>query len=183
VQLGVSSFPFNFDAEVKNVFPQMVSAGGSWKFDPQWRLALQLDWVDWGGAFKTLPVDLSNGSNPGLPASLHDDIPLNWQSEFVYRAGIEYAATSNLFLRGGYSYGKSPVPDSTLSPLTAAIMEHTLTAGIGYHWSRYQIDVAYQWDIPITRDVGTSSLLSGEYSNSSTEVSIHWVAITAGMKF
>src|SRR5262249_29046948 len=157
--------------------------GSSWKFNPKWRLALQVDWIDWGGAFTQLPVNLKNGNQPGLPAAFSDTIPLSWSDEFVYRAGIEYAATENLSVRAGYSYGKSPVPDSTLNPMTAAIMEHTLTAGIGYHWSRYMIDFAYQYDIPMERNVGTSSLLSGEYSNTSTTVSLHWLALTAGIKF
>ncbi len=180
--------PFHYDAEVINHFPQMVTAGASWKFQPKWRLALQLDWIDWGGAFKQLPVNLSNGNNTtvnGLvgSSSLQDSIPMNWQSEFVYRAGVEYHFTDNFVARGGYSYGKSPVPNSTLSPLTAAITEHTVSAGLGYRWSRYSADLAYQWDIPVTRDVGTSSLLSGEYSNSSTQVGIHWLALTFGVRF
>ncbi len=170
VQLGVSSFPFHYDASVHNIFPQMASAGASWKFLPDWRLALQLDWIDWHQAFHTLPVILTDGSNGGLPGALQDQIPLTWKSEFVYRGGIEYSVTENLALRGGFSYGASPVPDATLSPLTAAITQYTLAAGAGYHWNWLQVDVAYQWQIPVTQNVGTSSLLSGEYSNSSTTV-------------
>lgn len=182
-QLSIPSFPFHYDVSVKNVFPQMASGGVSWKFLPDWRLALQLDWVDWAAAFRELPVILSDGNNGGLPGSMRDDIPLHWRSEFVYRGGVEYAATTNLTLRGGYSYGASPVPDDTLSPLTAAITEHTLTAGVGYQWSRYHVDLAYQWQIPIQRNVGTSGLLDGEYSNSSTTVGIQWLALTAGIRF
>jgi long-chain fatty acid transport protein len=180
--------PFHYDAEVINHFPQMVTAGLSWKFQPKWRLALQVDWIDWSGAFSRLPVNLSNGNNAtvnGLvgSSSLQDSIPLEWRSEFVYRGGVEYHFTDNFVARGGYSYGRSPVPDATLTPMTAAIMEHTVTAGLGYHWKRYQCDLAYQWDIPVTRNVGTSSLLAGEYSNSSTQVAIHWLALTFGVRF
>lgn len=183
VQLGLPTFPFHYNAEVNNVFPQMVSGGLSWKFHPDWRLALQVDWIDWAGAFRQLPVELSNGSNAGLPSSLSDKIPLNWRDEFVYRGGLEYAVTTNIMLRGGYSYGQSPVPDQTLTPLTAAITENAVSAGIGCHWSRYMVDLAYEWDIPTQRSVGTSSLLSGEYSNTSIKVGIQWVAITAGIRF
>jgi long-chain fatty acid transport protein len=182
VQFG-APVTFHYDAEVRNKFPQMVSGGVSWKFQPRWRAIGQIDWIGWADAFKTLTVNLSNGSNPGVPSPLQDNIPLNWNDEFVYRAGLEFNATEKLILRGGYSYGASPVPDSTLSPLTAVIMEHTITAGAAYHWDRYQIDLACQYDLPKTRDVGTSGLLSGEYSNSSTKVSILWFALTAGMKF
>ncbi len=188
-QFGVSPGPlaFHYDAEVDNTFPQEASLGMSWKFHAQWRLALQLDWINWANAFKSLPVHLSNGSNPGVNAALganvSDYVPMNWQNEFVYRAGMEFAVTKNLSLRAGYCYGQSPVPDATLSPMTAAITEHTLTAGVGYQWKHYAVNLAYQYDLPVPRDVGTSSLLSGEYSNSSTQVQIHWIALTTSIRF
>jgi long-chain fatty acid transport protein len=178
---------FHYDANVRNTFPQEVSAGVSWMFHPQWRLALQVDWINWSDAFHTLPVSLQNGSNPtvngALGSSFQDRIPLNWEDQFVYRSGLEYAVTENLALRAGYAYGKSPVPDTTLTPMTAVIMEHTLTAGVGYHWGPCQFDLAYQYDLPIKRNVGTSGLLSGEYSNTSTEVSVHWLAVTTSIRF
>jgi len=118
-----------------------------------------------------------------LGQSFSESIPLNWKSEFVYRAGMEYSVTPNLDLRAGYCYGGSPVPDSTLTPMTAAIMEHTLTAGLGYHWDRYRVDVAYQYDIPATQNIATSGLLSGEYSNSSIKVSAHVFALTTTVRF
>jgi long-subunit fatty acid transport protein len=96
---------------------------------------------------------------------------------------LEYNLNDNWILRGGYAHGNSPVPDSTLTPMTAVIMENTLTAGVGWHRGRYSVDLAYQWDIPAQRNVGTSSLQAGEYSNSSTQVGIHWLALTAGVKF
>jgi long-subunit fatty acid transport protein len=187
-QFGVANLPFHYHAQVRNIFPQAVTGGGSWGFSPQWRLALQVDWVNWGSAFQTLPVSLSGGSNPAINAaagssSIQDNIPLDWRDEFVYRAGIEYKLTSQLALRAGYCFSPSAVPDQTLTPLTAAISEHTLCAGIGYQWKRCQIDLAYQYNIPITRNVGTSALLDGEYSNSSVEVAMHVVALTLGVTF
>jgi long-chain fatty acid transport protein len=188
-QFGIQPGPlaFHYDAGVRNTFPQEVSAGASWKFQPRWRLALQLDWIDWADAFHTLPVSLNGGSNPTvnsvLGSSFNDSIPLNWRDEFVYRAGLEFDVTPNLAVRAGYCYGNSPVPDSTLTPMTAAIMEHTLTAGIGYRWRRFQFDLAYQYNFPATQNVGTSGLLAGEYSNSSTEASVHMVALTTGVRF
>ena len=181
------TLPFHYNADVRNTFPQNLSLGASWKFQPRWRLALQVDWIDWRDAFHNLPVSLSGGNNATvnsvLGSSFSDSIPLDWRSEFVYRAGLEYKLTGNFDLRLGYSYGSSPVPDSTLTPMTAAIMENTLTAGVGYHWRRFAVDLAYQYDFPATQNVGTSGLLSGEYSNSSTQVSMHILALTTSYRF
>jgi long-subunit fatty acid transport protein len=181
------TLPFHYDANVKNIFPENVAVGASWKFHPRWRLALQVDWIDWADAFHTLPVSLSDGNNATvnsvLGSSFSDSIPLNWKDEFVYRAGLEFKVTENLTLRVGYCYGGSPVPDSTLTPMTAAIMENTLTAGVGYHWRCFQVDLAYQYNFPATQNVGTSGLLSGEYSHSSTEVSMNTFALTTSVRF
>lgn len=188
-QFGVSPGPlaFRYDAEVDNTLPQELSLGASWKFHPHWRLALQVDWINWNDAFTTLPVHLSHGNNSAVNAQLgadfSDAIPLNWSDEFVYRAGVEFAATQRLSLRAGYCYGRSPVPDSTLTPLTATITEHTLTAGLGYEWRNCTFNLAYQYDLPVTRNIGTSSLLADEYSRSSTQLSLHWLAVTTNIRF
>jgi long-chain fatty acid transport protein len=188
-QLGLpqGSVPFHYDATVTNTLPQEVRAGVSWKFQPQWRLALQVDWIDWSDAFHNLPMTFRNGSNPAVNADLgssfSDSVPLDWQSEFVYRAGVEYNVTKSLTLRAGYSYGNSPVPNTTLTPLTAAIMQSTLTAGIGYGWKQFQVDLAYQYDLPVTQTIETSDLRSGEYSNSSIKVSAQEIALSATVHF
>ncbi len=183
----LGTLPFHYDAEVRNIFPQEITAGAAWKFQPKWRLALQVDWIDWSHAFRTLPVSLSHGNNGTVNSVLGDDfkdlVPLNWKDSFVYRAGLEYAATERLSLRGGYAYGHNPVPSGTLTPMTAAIFEHTLSAGIGYQWSRYAIDFAYQYALPVTQNIGTSDLQAGEYSNSSIQVSNHLLLLTTGVKF
>lgn len=187
VGLGAAQHGFHYDAEVDNVFPQSVSAGATWKADSKWTFSGQIDWIDWS-VFNMLPVKLTNGSNNDIngvvgSSSLSDSIPLKWKDELVYRLGVEYQLTDNLALRAGYIYGKSPVPSSTLTPLTGAITENTLTAGIGYTRGRYSVDAAYQYSLPTTRNVGTSSLAAGEYSNTSLKVSIQTFTVTASVKF
>jgi long-chain fatty acid transport protein len=180
-------YSFKYNAQVANIFPQQFSLGTSWKFLPRWRVAGEVDWIDWADAFNNLPVKLTDGTGPIVPGvlgtSFQDNIPLNWRSEFVYRVGVEYAVMDNLFLRLGYCYGHDPVPDSTLNPMTAAIMENTITAGVGYRWRACEFDLAYQCDLPEKQNVSNSALLSGEYSDSSTKVSINWFALTMRVHF
>jgi len=179
---------FHYNAEVDNTFPQTISGGVAWKFLPAWEASTQVDWANWADAFSTLPVKLTDGNNPQINAlvrsnHLQDDIPLQWKNQFTYRLGLEHSLTPNFLLRCGYSYGKSPVPDATLTPLTAAIPENTLSAGAGYIWRWLEVDLAYQWDIPITRHVGTSALLDGEYSGSTVRDGIQWIGLTTSVRF
>jgi long-chain fatty acid transport protein len=185
---GFARRDFHYDAEVDTKFPQKISDGISWKFQPKWRLALQVDWIDWSDAFDVLPVKLTRGNNADLNGlvganRLEDDIPLQWRDQMVYRAGVEYSLTEAFCLRCGYAYGRSPVPNETLTPLTAAIPAHTLTAGAGYSWRWLQVDFGYQWELPLTRYVNQSSLLDGEYSDSRTQVGIHWFGLTTTVHF
>ncbi len=179
---------FHYNAEVDDTFPQIVSAGVAWKFHPGWEASAQVDWTGWSGAFNTLPVKLSHGNNTQINTlvgsnALEDNIPLRWRNSFTYRFGIEDAITPGIFLRCGYSFSKSPVPDDTLTPLTAAIPENTLTAGAGYRWRWLEVDLAYEWDIPITRHVGNSALLDGEYSGSAVTAGIQWLGLTTLVRF
>ena len=179
---------FRYDAELDRKFPQRILGGVSWKFHPRWRLALQVDWVNWSDAFDVLPVKLTKGNNADINRFVganrfEEYTPLGWRDQVVYRSGLEYALTEAFSLRGGYAYGRSPVPAETLTPLGAAIPEHTLTAGAGYRWRCFDFDLAYQWDVPKTRRIGRSALVGGEYSESSTRVGGHWFGLMSSVHF
>lgn len=188
-QFGVAPGPlaFHYDTNVRNTFPHEIAAGLSWSFLPQWRLALQVDWVNWSDAFRTLRVRMKNGSNATVNGvvgeSFQDNMPLNWEDRLVYRAGIEYALLENLLLRAGYAYGRNPIPDATLTPMTAAIMEHMASAGAQYRFGSWTLEAAWQYDLPTEETVDLSILRSGEYSASAVRVSSHRVALTARYQF
>ena len=188
IGLGAARPDFAYDAEVTNHFPQQVSAGAAWTGLPRWTFAAQFDWLDWSDAFDTLPVRLTHGNNADLNglvggSRLSDDTPLHWRDQYVGRVGVERLLGDHFALRAGYSYGNNPVPPGTLTPLTAAITEHLLTAGVGYHTGRYHLDGAFQWHLPATGRVYQSDLAAGEYSNSVTAVAIESVNLTAAVDF
>lgn len=186
--LGAARPDFHYDATVTNVFPQQLSAGVEWKPARRTVLGAQFDWINWADAFDTLPVRLRHGNNAdlnGLVGSprLNDDIPVRWRDQFVARVGLEQGLDDHWSLRAGYAYGNNPVPPGTLTPLTAAITEHTLTAGIGYKQGRVRVDAAFQWELPATGSVGESDLAAGEYSFSSTRVGVEWLGLTTEVEF
>ncbi len=179
---------FHYDTAVHTEIPQAVAAAFEWQALPQLRLVGGIDWINWSSAFDRLVIDLSNGSNAAINGvvgsdAMTDIAPLRWRDQFVYRGGIEYAATDHFTLRAGYSYARSAVPSETLTPLTAAIFEHKLSAGLGYRTGRYHTDVAWLWALPATRRVGQSVLLDGEYSNSSVRVTQHSLEWSVGVDF
>ena len=187
--LGINATPtFHYDAEVTNVFPDALSGGVSWNFHPRLRGVGQFDWIRWGAAFQKLPVNLTNGNNATVNSlvggtSIQDFVPLSWQDQHVYRIGLETLATETSTLRLGFSHANSPVPDSTLTPLTAAIMKNALSAGWMYRHGHWRFDFAYQHAFDVSQQVGVSDVKSGEFSNSRTEVAEETFVLTTSYIF
>lgn len=187
--LGLAAQPtFHYAAAVRNVLPQSVLAGVNLRVDGKWVLALQGDWVNWGNAFSSLPVSLTNGTNPDINGllgtnSIFDRVPVLWKDQYSVRAGVEYRTTENVSLRGGYAYSTNPVPASTLSPLTAAIMTSQLSTGIEYRRGNWRMDLSYGINPSSRESVAHSALLSGEYSNSSVRIGIQSIGLSTSFGF
>jgi len=186
--LGAARSDFRYDAEVETALPASLTAGVFWKTSERLHLTAQVDWINWSDSFDTLVVNLSNGNNADLNgiaggSSLTDRIPLDWDDAFVGRIGVEYSPAERWWLRAGYAYGDNPIPNRNLTPLNAAISEHTLTAGIGYAAEAYSVDFAWQYDLPHGENTGASNILDGEYSGTSTKLAAHWFGLSVTRRF
>jgi long-subunit fatty acid transport protein len=187
--LGIDARPdFRYSAAVRQVLPQSVVASATWRLNPLWMLALQGDFIDWKDAFKTLPVVLTNGNNADInnlvnSTSLYDNIPFQWKDQFSVHAGVERLLTENISIGGGFAHANNPVPSSTLSPMTVAILSNQITTGIGYVRGRTRFDAAYGFDPTAKARVGQSELLSGEYSDSTVRLGIQAVTLSMSTRF
>jgi len=177
-----------YDAAVQNVLPQSVLGDVSWQTSKHWLFALQADWTNWNNAFVNLPVTLTNGTNATVNSlvgstTLQDSVPLHWKDQYGFHVGAERTLTENTVVRFGYAHANDPVPNSTLTPLTAAIMQNQLTAGFAYNPGRSKWEVAYSIHPTATEHVGTSGLLSGEYDNSTVKVGTQSVQVGYSFRF
>ena len=177
---------FTYNASVKNILPQSVNANVAWHLNPRWTLAFQTDWVNWSNAFVNLPVTLTNGTNTTIntvagSSTLVDGVPLNWRDQYSFHGGVERMLTESTSLRFGYEHANSPVPNGTLTPLTAAIMTNQLSAGFAYHRGRSRFDFAYTFDPIAQQQVAQSNLLFTEYNNSTDRVGLQ--SLTLGYSF
>jgi long-chain fatty acid transport protein len=91
--------------------------------------------------------------------------------------------TENVSLRGGYGYSNNPVPSSTLTPLTAAVITNHFSTGIGWRHGHWRTDLAYGIDPSTTQHVGKSALLNGEYSNSSVSIGTQALSLDTSLQF
>jgi long-subunit fatty acid transport protein len=179
---------FTYDAEVRTKLPQIASVGVEFQALDRLRLVAGIDWINWADAFDELNIHLSNGSNAAINGvvgsdSMTDIAPLRWRDQWVYRTGAEYEIGEGFTARAGYTYARSAVPPQTMTPLTAAIFDHKVSAGVGYKKGRYRADLVWQWSLPAKEHVGHSALLDGEYSHSSVLVTAHSFELTTGVEF
>jgi long-chain fatty acid transport protein len=185
--LGITApSTFTYTAKVQNVLPESVVANIAWQATPKWLFAFQTDWINWKDSFVVLPVAMTNGTNAVINSvvggnSFQDGIPLHWKDQYGFHAGVERRLLESTVVRFGFAHANSPVPDSTLTPLDAAILTNEISAGLGYTFGKSRLDVSYGFRPESTQQVNQSSLLAGEYSNSS--VSVGTQSVTVGYSY
>lgn len=179
---------FTYSAKVQNVLPQSLLANVAWQANPRWLFAFQADWVNWKDAFITLPVTLTNGTNATINSlvggnSMQDGIPLQWKDQYGFHAGVEHKLTEGTVIRLGYGHENNPVPGSTLTPLTAAVLTNAISTGFAYHHGRSRYEAFYTFRPESSAHVTQSSLLAGEYNNSSVSVGTQTVGLSYSFQF
>lgn len=185
---GSPATAFAYNAAVRNVLPQSVMASVNWRAGSKWLFALQSDWVNWENAFVNLPVTLTNGTNTTIngvvgSSTLLDHIPVDWKDQYSFHGGAERHLTESTSLRVGYSHANNPVPSSTLTPLTGAVMSNQISAGLVYFHQRSRIEFAYSFDPTSQASVHTSILQAGEYNNSTVHVGTQYATLTYSYRF
>jgi long-subunit fatty acid transport protein len=174
--LGLAAQPdFGYQAQVHIKLPPSAVLSAGWQATRTVRLSFQTDWTGWRGSFNSLPVTLTQGTNSDInsllqSSTLKDTVPLDWKDQITFRGAIERSFGERFVIGAGYLHGNDPVPNSTLSPLTAAIMQNGLTTGAGWHMGRLHFDASYGYDFTAQAQVTSSALLYDEYSNSKTRI-------------
>lgn len=177
---GVIPFPdatATYDAELRNTWPMSLGVGGTYRWDAA-TVSLDFFWFDWSSAFDGLTFKLSDGDNPffdgAVGPKVSDTFPLDWKDNIALRVGGEYFLSDEDTLRRGYIFMTNPVPDSTLTPLIPAILQHSVTVGYGRRFGDLRADVAYQFSWGPRRYVETSDVVGGDFDESSVLSMAHW---------
>ncbi len=119
--------------------PQLASVGVAVR-PVEWLLvAVDGQWINWSS---TMGKDLPKFTQPA-----GNNFNMNWDDQFVLKAGVEWACRLHtpLKLRLGYDYGKSPVDSANAyaSILFPAIAEHHVTVGAGYDFGKVLVNFAF----------------------------------------
>jgi len=176
-----------YQARARNELPLSISLGSSWQVNEKLSLGVKTDWHQWSQSYDRLRIDLSGGNNAEINREIgsdpSDEVPIAWRDRFVFSVGAEYELSPEWTLRGGWRYGKSPIPDELVTPLNGAILEQALTLGLGWQRGHWQVDAAWAYEFGPSVSVGTSGYNAGEYSNSSLDFEVHHLSIGVRRSF
>jgi long-chain fatty acid transport protein len=153
--------------------PQSLAVGVAYRPTERLLLALDLKWVDWSNAFKTIKFKLKGGNNANIneiygSSTITGEYTLRWRDMYVVSAGISYAVLDQLVLRAGYNYGNNPMPRRYTSPTAAGFLQNHGCCGLSYYYGRWSFDFAFVYSFPEFKHVGRNSF-SPDYNNTRIE--------------
>ncbi|HEX3727915.1 MAG TPA: outer membrane protein transport protein [Pirellulales bacterium] len=175
--------PSHFDSIMNMCWPRSVAVGIKHDLCPHRRISADVIWYDWAHAFDSIGLSLSNPTNPLVPAvlgtsTINDQVALNWRNSVALRLGYEWMPDDINTWRVGYAYHGGPAPNSTLSPFLDGILENAFSVGYSRQLSRAALNLAYQYNFGPTRSVGTSSIVGGDFSNSTMNAQAHFAMVS-----
>lgn len=153
-----------FTQSVNAFVPQQLSLGGSWSPTPEFRINLEVTWVNWssyispiGTSDITLQIDLppSLRDTIRIPSSIAGTRPIaaNFSDRFVPRVGAEGLAFQDnhvaVRVRGGFFYEQTPAPDQTGMTTLIDTDRWVWSAGMGLalHDLRPLLDGSLSFDL------------------------------------
>jgi long-chain fatty acid transport protein len=122
--------------------PAMLSVGLRQRLNPQWTLLGTVEWTNWS-RIGTSTVLQANG----LPATIVGNavaLPFQYSDGWFYSVGAEYQWNSQLAVRGGIGFEKSPITDRVRTPRLPDNDRTWLSLGATYQWTpKMSFDFAY----------------------------------------
>lgn len=180
----------SYDLENKMTLPQSIGFGIGVNPSKNFRFGLDFEWINWADAFDKMELSMSNGANPNINRMLGNEgtftleFPMDWKNTILLHAGLEYDVTKKFTLRGGYTYGTNPVPDSTVFPVFPAIVENHIMLGASYQVSKpLSVNLAYEMALNNKQDASSKSIIASEYNNSSSQLSTMLFHLSISWKF
>lgn len=170
-----ANYPSNFsqDANAKFKFPQIITAGYSFRPTPRWNLEFNLDWTDWD----SLNTVTFNQAVTGPEAR-----PFNWRSSFMYMFGASYRFDGDWTVSGGYIYSENSVPSQWFNPAIPDSNRHVFSVGVSKQFERLNLAAAFQYAYGPDRMISNSTI-PGVLANGTYQFNSASLILSGGYRF
>ena len=151
------------------------------------QVSADVRWINWSETQDQITVKLENSTNPDVNAALGSDsvtttLDLGWEDQYVYAVGLEVYPLEWLTLRLGYNYGKSPVPESSVSPQFPALTEHHACIGFSLNFDWIEFHFAFTHDPRVSKS-STDNAITGDFDNSETSFELNIVSFGFTLRY
>jgi len=166
-----------YDAEIEFAWPQKVGLGVAYKPIPKLELAIDAEWINWAATMDRMAMNLTGGTNDNInrmvgSSNIAAGLPLQWDDQVVVAFGSQFEVAEGVTLRLGYRYGNNPVPAQTVIPIFPALVENHVSAGVGYRYSEYQLDFAFEHALNTALEGSSDHLVAHEYEGSESSLAL-----------
>lgn len=161
-------------------YPQIVSAGISFRPSPKWNIEIDVDWSDWNSLDTFV---LSGSKNLGFPIEL--PFQLDWRGSWFYEFGVSRYFDHGWFVSGGYFFSSETAQGKYFTPLVPDTNLHVGSLGFGHKGEHWSWTVAAQIITGPARVVNNSqpNPFTGESANGKYQLVVPTIAFSLGYHF
>lgn len=119
------------DTSTKLKFPQIIIGGVSYRPNTNWNVEVNVDWADWNS------VDT-------LVIAPYASEKLDWNSSFMYEAGVTRSFANNYYASLGFFYSEASTSGNYFTPLVPDTDLYIGSFGGGYKGEHWNWALAFQ---------------------------------------
>lgn len=165
---GGTYFYRDGDFETTLSLPGEIGAGMMYKLTEKLTLTGDLSFVSWSGLEYLDTKDILLTTDEEMPGYIfldvrETDMPFNWDNITRLSLGAEYIWKEGLFVRGGYFFEQSPIPDNTFTLLIPDVGDkHSFSVGLSYQVDSFEFGYDYQLVAHKKREVTDLADVNGD---------------------
>lgn len=166
-----------YGLDVNMKLPMSIGYGMSYKPSSKLMVALDAEWMNWANAFNSMKMTMYDGTSSNINTMIGGsgftmNFPLQWKNTILIKVGGEYAFSKEFTLRMGYAYNNNPVPNATVFPIFPAVVEHHITVGASYNFSKkVTLNAAFETALNNKVTATNPSQVQSEFSGSTSQLS------------
>lgn len=173
-------------ADMELEFPYTAVVGVSYRPTERWNIEFDADYSNWSTIDTTT---IRQSEKPPYPVQQDIPVTLGWKDSWILKFGVTRYFDEGWYASAGYLFNENSVPSTYYTPVAADLDRHFFTLGIGRQWSRYSVDLAYQYGFALNRTVTSSTASStpaanaGQNADGTYDFESHALLLSFGVKF
>jgi long-chain fatty acid transport protein len=174
------------DADMELEFPDTAVFGVSYRPTERWNIEFNADYSNWSSIDTTT---IKQKDPPPYPVQQDIPVTMEWKDSWMLKFGVTHYFDEGWHASAGYLFNENSVPSTNYSPVVADLDRHFFSLGVGRQWSRYHMDLAYQYGFSPERTVrgskppSTPAANAGQNANGTYDFASHALLISFGMEF